>query len=103
MAQALDNLIANSLEYGAGPVELTSAPSGEVVELHVLDRGAGFSDEFIDRAFERFSRDPGGEGAQGTGLGLAIVAAIARAHGGSVAARNRPGGGADVWLTLPQA
>ena len=104
VAQALDNLIANSLEYGAGPVELTSVRTGEIVELHVLDRGAGFSDEFIDRAFERFSRDDaGGEGAQGTGLGLAIVAAIARAHGGSVSARNRPGGGADVWLTLPQA
>jgi two-component system, OmpR family, sensor kinase len=103
VAQALDNLIANSLEYGAGPVELTSVRTGEMVELHVLDRGAGFSDEFIDRAFERFSRDAGGEGAQGTGLGLAIVAAIARAHGGSVSARNRPGGGADVWLTLPQA
>lgn len=101
VAQALDNLIANSLEYGAGPVELTSVRTGHMVELHVLDRGAGFTDEFIDRAFERFSRDAGGQGAQGTGLGLAIVAAIARAHGGSVAARNRPGGGADVWLTLP--
>jgi two-component system, OmpR family, sensor kinase len=103
VAQALDNLIANSLVYGAGPVELASVRAGEMVELHVLDRGPGFSGEFIDRAFERFSRDAGGEGVQGTGLGLAIVAAIARAHGGSVAARNRPGGGADVWLTLPQA
>ena len=103
VAQALDNLIANSLAYGAGPVELTSVRTGEMVELHVLDRGAGFSDEFIDRAFERFSRDAGGEGSQGTGLGLAIVAAIARAHGGRVAARNRPGGGAEVWLTLPRA
>ncbi len=102
VAQALDNLIANSLVYGAGAVELTSVRTGAMVELHVLDRGAGFSDEFIARAFERFSRGAG-EGAQGTGLGLAIVAAIARAHGGSVAARNRPGGGADVWLTLPKA
>jgi signal transduction histidine kinase len=104
VAQALDNLIANSLVYGAGPVELASVRSGEMVELHVLDRGAGFSEEFVPRAFERFSRDAGGrEGSQGTGLGLAIVAAIARAHGGGVAARNRPGGGADVWLTLPEA
>jgi two-component system, OmpR family, sensor kinase len=104
VAQALDNLIANSLRYGAGPVELSSVRTGEMVELHVLDRGAGFSEEFIPRAFERFSRDAGaGEASQGTGLGLAIVAAIARAHGGGVAARNRPGGGADVWLTLPEA
>ena len=102
MAQALDNLIANSLEYGAGPVELTSAPSGEVVELHVLDRGAGFSDEFIDRAFERFSRDPGGEGAQGTASAWrssrpspAPTAAASPRATGRVAA--------PTWLTLPQA
>ena len=103
VAQALDNLVANSLVYGGGPVELSSVRAAGMVELHVLDRGPGFSDEFIDRAFQRFSRDAGGKAAQGTGLGLAIVAAIARAHGGSVAARNRPGGGADVWLTLPAA
>ena len=38
----------------------------------------------------------------GTGLGLAIVQAIAEAHGGSVGAENRHGGGADVWLALPK-
>jgi two-component system, OmpR family, sensor kinase len=103
VAQALDNLIANSLVYGAGPVALAGIPAGEMVELHVLDRGAGFGDEFIDRAFDRFSRDAGRKGAEGTGLGLAIVAAVARAHGGSAGARNRPGGGADVWLALPRA
>ena len=100
VAQALDNLIANSLVYGAGAIVLAGVAAGEMVELHVLDRGAGFSGEFIDRAFDRFTRDAGG---QGTGLGLAIVAAVARAHGGGAGARNRPDGGADVWLTLPQA
>ncbi len=40
LAQALDNLIANSLVYGDGPVELTSVRTAEMVELHVLDRGA---------------------------------------------------------------
>jgi two-component system, OmpR family, sensor kinase len=103
VAQALDNLIANSLVYGAGPVALAGVPAGGMVELHVLDRGAGFGDEFIDRAFDRFSRDAGRKGAEGTGLGLAIVAAVARAHGGSAGARNRPDGGADVWLALPRA
>ena len=105
VAQALDNLIANSLRHGEGPVELTVKRGGKLVELHVLDRGAGFGDEFLTQAFERFSRDArrGGDGPQGAGLGLAIVDAIARAHGGAAAARNRPDGGADVWLTLPEA
>jgi two-component system OmpR family sensor kinase len=104
VAQALDNLIANSLRHGDGPVELTVARAGKMVELHVTDRGAGFGDEFLTQAFERFRRDArGGDGPHGAGLGLAIVEAIARAHGGAVAARNRPDGGADVWLTLPAA
>ncbi len=104
VAQALDNLIANSLRHGDGRVELTVEHAGKMVELHVIDGGAGFGDEFLSHAFERFSRDAGGgEGPQGAGLGLAIVETIARAHGGTVAARNRPDGGADVWLTLPEA
>jgi two-component system, OmpR family, sensor kinase len=103
VAQALDNLIANSLRYGDGPVELSVEQTGGGVDLHVLDRGSGFGEEFLAHAFERFSRDArGGGGASGAGLGLAIVAAIASAHGGAVAARNRPGGGADVWIRLPE-
>jgi K+-sensing histidine kinase KdpD len=34
-------------------------------------------------------------------IAAAIVDTIARAHGGSAKAVNRPGGGADVWLALP--
>jgi two-component system, OmpR family, sensor kinase len=104
LAQVLDNLIANALRHGDGPVELTVEQAGNMVELHVMDSGGGFGDEFLTQAFERFSRDArGGEGPQGAGLGLAIVETIVRAHGGAVAARNRPDGGADVWLTLPEA
>jgi len=67
----------------------------------VLDRGEGFSEEFVGRAFERFSRASSSHRDGGSGLGLAIVRTVARAHGGEAHAANRPGGGADVWLTLP--
>jgi len=30
------------------------------------------------------------------------VLLIAHVHGGTVGAGNRPGGGADVWLSLPR-
>ena len=105
VAQALDNLVANSLRYGDGPVDLSVERAGTMVELHVMDHGAGFDDDFLRHAFERFRRDArgGGENPRGAGLGLAIVEAIALAHGGAAAARNRPAGGADVWLTLPEA
>ena len=43
-----------------------------------------------------------GNRKRGARLGLAIVRAIAEAHGGSVAVRDRPGGGAVVELRLPR-
>src|ERR1700749_1637879 len=81
VAQALDNLIANALRYGAGTVTLTVRDDGELVGLHVADQGSGFADDIAERAFQRFTRgrrarDPG------SGLGLSLVAAIAVAHGG---------------------
>ena len=100
--QALTNLVDNALRHGAGRGAAVEARSnGADSELHVTDEGPGIPDEFIDHAFERFSRADGARGRGGTGLGLAVVEAIARAHGGAAHARNRPGGGADVWIELP--
>jgi heavy metal sensor kinase len=102
-AQALDNLVANALAYGRGEVRLSAREVEGQVELHVADQGDGFPPELLERAFDRFSRGDPGRSGEGTGLGLAIVDAIARAHGGRAGADNRPGGGADVWISLPSA
>ena len=99
--QALGNLVDNALRYGDGAVALEAERTEESVELHVVDRGPGFSENFAGRAFERFSRAEAGNGQAGSGLGMAIVDSIARAHHGRAGLANRPGGGADVWLLLP--
>jgi signal transduction histidine kinase len=73
------------------------------VELHVMDQGPGFPDDLIDRPFERFARGSEARaGEPGSGLGLALVDAVATAHGGFARVRNRPEGGADVWIALPR-
>jgi len=79
---------------------LSAELSDGVVELHVADRGTGFDDAFLGRAFERFSRADEARGEGGAGLGLSIVQLIANAHGATVGAANRRDGGADVWLSL---
>ncbi len=101
--QALGNLVANALAYGGRHVELGAVERDDVVELHVVDDGPGFPEDFRDRAFDRFTRADEARGRGGTGLGLAIVSLIADAHGGEVGLRNRPEGGADVWLAVPRA
>jgi len=101
--QALANLVDNALTHGAGEVVMFTRERDEVVELHVADRGHGFPENFVPRAFDRFSRADEARGRGGTGLGLSIVDLIARAHGTGTGAANRPGGGADVWMEVPRA
>jgi two-component system OmpR family sensor kinase len=102
-AQVLDNLVTNALRYGEGTITLTARDDGEVVELHVMDEGPGFPDTLLEHAFERFARGSEARANEpGSGLGLALVQAVADAHGGFAKARNRPEGGADVWIGLPR-
>jgi len=101
LRQALGNLVDNAFRHGKGTVHVSARASNGSVELHVSDEGPGFPPDFLDAAFERFTRADEGRGRGGTGLGLAIVEAIARAHHGRASASNRPEGGADVWLELP--
>ena len=103
--QALGNLIENALVHtppgGRITVGLTHADGS--VSIAVADTGAGFPVGFVEHAFEPFSRADAARSPDGggTGLGLAIVRVVAEGHGGSVEARNNPGGGATVELTLP--
>jgi two-component system, OmpR family, sensor kinase len=99
--QALGNLVDNALAHGGGAVTLEARPRNGVVELHVTDDGPGFPEDFVERAFDRFSRADDARSRGGTGLGLSIVALIADAHGCDAGASNRPTGGADVWFAVP--
>jgi nitrogen fixation/metabolism regulation signal transduction histidine kinase len=74
--------------------------STDRVRLTVLDRGTGFSDHILKRAFEPYVTTK----PKGTGLGLAVVKKIADEHGARIDIANRLEGGevvgAQVSLSL---
>jgi signal transduction histidine kinase len=101
LEQALGNLVDNALRHGGGTIVVRAERHGKTVELHVSDDGSGFPTAFVDSAFDRFARADPTRKTEGAGLGLAIVRSVARAHGGEAHVANRPGGGAHVWLSVP--
>ena len=89
LEQALGNLVDNALRYGAGEIRMTGQDAESVVELHVIDRGDGFPPEFLERAFERFSRADQARPGGGAGLGLSIVQVDRRGARGKRPCRQR--------------
>jgi two-component system sensor histidine kinase KdpD len=71
------------------------------VSVYVDDEGPGLPAGETARLFDKFQRGSEEGAIAGVGLGLAICRAIIRAHGGSIDAQQRPGGGARFELTLP--
>ena len=99
--QALLNLLRNAREamQEGGEIQVSVLAIGMSVVLRVEDRGSGIPDEIRARVFDPFFSTKG----EGTGLGLAITRRIAVAHGGSIAAAPREGGGTTFSIALPIA
>ncbi len=103
LAQALTNVLDNAQKYSpAGtPIEIAARLLPEAVELTLADRGPGIPPGERERVFEKFHRGPGAGGTAGTGLGLSISRGILAAHGGSIEAVPREGGGTTMRLRVP--
>jgi len=96
--QVLINLLENAIKHAAPPFALRAQRRGTDVEIEVADRGPGLPPGETRRLFEKFVR---ASTAPGAGLGLAVVRAIVQAHGGTVVAEPRQGGGAVFRIALP--
>lgn len=57
------------------------------IQVSITDNGPGISDELQDQIFQPFVTTK----QDGQGLGLALVSKVAKAHGGLVEVRSRPG------------
>jgi two-component system sensor histidine kinase KdpD len=100
--QVLINLLENAFKYTppGSPIRLEARARGGFVEVLVSDRGPGVPRGHEGQVFEKFYR-ASSEGQRGSGLGLTIARGIVVAHGGTIAAESREGGGATFRFTLP--
>jgi signal transduction histidine kinase len=104
VTQVLQNLVENAIQHtpasGTVTIEAEEVQSNGRgwIACSVSDSGAGIAAGDLPHIFEPFfTRRKGG-----TGLGLSIVQRIVELHGGTIEARNRPGGGASMTLRLPR-
>jgi two-component system sensor histidine kinase HupT/HoxJ len=108
LEQVLLNLFLNAGKAmrGAGRVRVAArrldGRDRGWIEVAIEDTGPGIDPEHLEHLFEPFFTTAA-EGSEGTGLGLAISRGIVTAHGGTIAAENRPEGGARFRIRLPTA
>jgi two-component system OmpR family sensor kinase len=109
LRQVLHNVMSNALTHtpDGTPIDVTvrTSENPSVATVAIADRGPGIEPAHASRVFERFYRADSSRSraAGGSGLGLSIVAGLVAAHGGSVGATARDGGGAIFTVSLPLA
>jgi signal transduction histidine kinase len=68
-----------------------------MVDVSFRDTGVGIPRELMEKIFDPFFTTR----SMGTGLGLPISLQIMREGGGTITAKNNPGGGATMRVSFP--
>jgi two-component system, sensor histidine kinase RegB len=100
LKQMICNVLDNALEASPQWLRMEASVQDEQLVLQVTDAGGGFAPDILAQLGKPYNSS---KGRPGGGLGLFLVVNVARTLGGTVAARNRTEGGAEVTLTLPLA
>ena len=107
LAAALSHLVDNALRFtdSATSIELRAARRESAWDVAVVDHGPGIDGEIRQRLWEPFVQGDGSAVRErgGLGVGLYLCRRLVEWHGGTVDARDTPGGGLTVLVTLPHA
>ena len=103
--QVLSNLLENAVAHGktTSHIHLSVHREDSFARFTVQDNGCGFSEKDLPTLFDgslKHSETTSGDGKRNMGLGLSVCLAIVRAHNGTMAAQNLPGG-AEISFRLP--
>jgi two-component system sensor histidine kinase/response regulator len=103
--RSIENLLVNAIKYSPpnAPIEIEWSRGPDGLTLSISDRGGGIPPPVRDRLFQKFGAVAAHQGNErrGFGLGLYQVRLVADAHGGSVRAGDREGGGTIFSIVLP--
>lgn len=111
LRQILTNLISNAIKFtNTGQItvltqwEPLNDGSQVALTLRVQDTGIGIADDQLDTIFQAFTQQKGQSYNEygGTGLGLTISRRFTETMGGTLSVHNRPEGGAEFVVKLPQ-
>ncbi|MBC7547143.1 MAG: DUF4118 domain-containing protein [Polaromonas sp.] len=106
MERVLVNLLENAAKYGAAPFVVSAHVTPAALVFTVRDHGPGLPAAWQGREaelFDKFTRGEVESATPGVGLGLAICKAVVDAHGGDIAVRNMPSGGAEFCVSIPRS
>jgi signal transduction histidine kinase len=100
------NLMSNAVKYTpeGGEINIFVKDSTSEAVFIIEDTGTGIPESELPFIFERFYRADKSRNRNtgGAGIGLAIVRSVVTAHGGTVTAENRIGGGCRFLMVLPK-
>lgn len=107
LPDALLQLVENALLFNTagGKVEVKGKrhPSGDSVEISVVDDGPGIDRQELERVFHPFYQiaDVNTRSVEGLGIGLALARRTIESHGGRLNLQSHPGQGTRATITLP--
>ncbi len=104
LEQLFVNLLENASRYTptTATVQISATPDAGWLNIQITDDGPGLHPGTEEQVFEKFyRRNVHVDAGRGSGLGLAICRAVAKVHGGTITAANRPEGGVRFTLRLP--
>ena len=100
LSDIVADVSANSIEAGAGLVQVFVTEKNGAIELKVVDNGKGMPPEIVARAFDPFYTEPGKHDARKIGMGLPFVKQTCDACGGTVDLRSEQGKGTTLVCTF---
>lgn len=103
LQQVMVNLLDNADKYSpqGASIDIYVEAAQDGLVISVADRGPGIPVLLREKIFDKFFRIHAESAQSGVGLGLSICRAIVEAHGGSIRAVNRNGGGTIFRLNIP--